>query len=170
MSEIRDQKLGRQGRKRGFTLIELMVATAILVIITLIVARIFQQASSSWRTGSEKVEIVMNGRAVADFIAQELSLAIPDTNGTAFSVSGLPLNFQIIGDATPTNRAIYKLGEPGGFAASDLADGIIDVKIDTFGNAPVGGLPAYGIVTVKMTNDVIFQSGVYFQNRDRNRL
>jgi prepilin-type N-terminal cleavage/methylation domain-containing protein len=151
--------------KRAFTLIELMVATAIVVIITLIVARVFQQASATWSTGTRKVEQIMNGRAVAGYIARELSRSVLTNASVSFDVSGLPLKFDVLDDASSSNRAIYKLS---GTPASDLADGVSDVTIETFGKTSTG-LPTFGLVTVKMSNQV-FQTGAYFQNRDRNRL
>lgn len=150
-------------------MIELLVAMTILVVITLIVARIFQQAGVAWDTGTRKAESMMAGRAVSDFIAQQLSRAIPDTNGVAFSISSsqtLPVDFYILGDAGPGTGTIQHVQ----YSASQLADGLSDsdVRIMTYG-AIGTGLPAYGTVTVTMSSNV-FQTGFYFFNRNRDRL
>jgi len=152
----------------GFTLIELLVSMTILVVITLMVARIFQQAGVAWNTGSQKAEKMMAGRAVSDFLAQQLSHAVSDTNGAAFNVAGLPATFYVLGDANAGTGAIQKVT----YSASQLADGISDsdIVITTY---PSGGsssdLPVYGCVTVTMASNV-FQTGFYFLNQDRNRL
>ena len=152
-------------QKAAFTLIELLVAMTILVIITLMVARIFQQATMAWNTGTRKVELMMNGRAVSDFLAQQLSHAVADTNGAAFSVSGLPASFYILNDASVGTGAVQKVT----YQATDLADGIIGVQINTYGDTSYG-LPVYGLVSVTMSNNVYFQTGFYFANRLRNRM
>jgi prepilin-type N-terminal cleavage/methylation domain-containing protein len=160
----RKTRLALAGRG-GFTLIELLVAMAILVVITLIVAKIFQQAGVAWDTGTRKAESMMAGRAVSDFIAQQLSRAVPDPGGAAFSVSGSSLNFYILGDAGPGTGAIQKVQ----YSASQLADGLSDgdIVVNTYGGT--AGLPAYGIVTVTMSSNV-FQTGFSFLNWNRNRL
>jgi Tfp pilus assembly protein PilW len=147
-------------------LIELLVAMTILVIITLMVARIFQQAGVAWDTGARKAEQMMSGRAVSDFLAQQFSHAVPDPNGGTFNVSGLPATFLALEDASPGIPAIRSVAFTN---VEDLADGIIDVKIETYGDISQG-LPVYGIVSVTMSNNVEFQTGFYFSNRDRNRL
>lgn len=151
--------------RAAFTLIELLVAMAILVVITLIVARIFQQASVAWSTGTRKAEKYMAGRAVVDFLAQQLSRAVPDTNGVPFNVTGSPLNFFILDDASSGAGAIREVS----YESSQLAEGISGIAVDTYG-AVGSGLPHYGIVTVTMSDGTVFQSGCYFFNRDRTRL
>lgn len=64
-----------EGRS-GFSLIELMIATAILVIITLIVGEFFQKANVAWDVGTRKVETMLKGRAAVNLMAREISQAI----------------------------------------------------------------------------------------------
>lgn len=166
-SKIQNSELGiarlRQVRV-GFTLIELLVSMTILVIITLMVARIFQQAGVAWDTGTRKAEKMMAGRAVADYIAQQLSKAVPDPNGGAFNAGGSPLSFFILDDASAGVSAIRQVS----ITNADLSDDISNVKVTTVGDTPQG-LPVYGLVTVKVSSN-IFQTGFYFFNRDRSRL
>ena len=165
---IQESRIRKPEARRGisgFTLIELLVAMTILVIITLIVARIFQQAGVAWDTGTRKVEQLMNGRAVTDFLAQQLSHAVADTNGTSpFNVTGLPATFYVLEDANASTGAIRQVT----YASTDLADGITDVTIAKYGDESAG-LPVYGTVTVKISTNV-YQTGFYFLNRNRNRL
>jgi prepilin-type N-terminal cleavage/methylation domain-containing protein len=170
MSESRIQNpesriLGMKQGRAGFSLIELLVSMAILVVITLMVSRIFQQAGVAWDTGSRKAEKMMTGRAVSDFIARQLSHAVPDTNGAAFAVSSFPLKFFVLDEASAGLPAIRQVSYA---AAAELADGITDMQVKTYGDVTYG-LPVYGTVTVTVSNNV-FQTGFYFMNRERARL
>lgn len=169
---------------RGFTLIELLVAMAILLIIVMIVAQLFQQARQVVDTGSRRVETNMRGRAVADFMAQELSMAVNSTN--SFSASGGTAEFDMLGDATESNRAVQRVtyGFSGGVATrsrdggplEDLCDGIQDVEfIEDVGAAPydVNELPLYVNVRVTVSDGGtpatprVFESRAYMVHRDR---
>ena len=163
MREFR--KLRSEKARSGFTLIELLVAMTILVVITLIVSRIFQQAGVAWDTGTRKTETMMAGRAVSDFLAQQLSRAVADTNGAPFNVAGLPATFYVLEEATVGKRAIQQVT----YNQADLADGIIAVQITTYGDTTYG-LPKYGFVSVTMSNNAVFQTGFSFMNKDRDRL
>ncbi len=66
------------GSRRGFTMIELMAAMAILLMITLFVGRIFSDSTKMWKLGTRRVTNAMDGRAVVDFIVREMSSAIAD--------------------------------------------------------------------------------------------
>ena len=140
---------------------------AILVIITLIVARIFQQASVAWQTGTRKAEEIMTGRAVADFVAQQLSHAIPDTNGATLDV-GSSLSFMVLEEASDGTGAVKRVS----YDKSRLADGIVELKATTEPEGPANPwtLPRSVVVMVTMSNNVVFQSSAFFSHRDRNRL
>lgn len=155
------------GRPTGFTLIELLVAMVILVCIVLAVARIFQQASVAWQTGTRKAENIMAGRAVADFLAQQLSHAIPDTNGAPFSTSW-PLSFMVLEEAAGGTGAVRAVT----YSNARLAAGIVDeptIAVCPEGSVGPWTLPRSVVVTVKMSN-MVFQSSAFFSHRDRNRL
>jgi prepilin-type N-terminal cleavage/methylation domain-containing protein len=166
---IQESRIGNPEARRGisgFTLIELLVAMAILMIIMLIVARIFQQAGLSWSTGVEKAESVMNGRSVADFLARELSKAVPDPSSSAFNVSGLPATFYVLDTAKSGTGAIHQVNYSASALAPDLNDS--DVQVTTIGMTD-SGMPISGTVTVTISNNV-FHAGFIFLNRDRNHL
>jgi len=166
---IQESRIRKPEARRGisgFTLIELLVAMTILVIITLIVARIFQQAGVAWDTGTRKVEQLMNGRAVTDFLAQQLSHAVADTNGPVPFPVTMPATFYVLEEANAGTGAIRQVT----YAATDLVGGIsdADITIAKYGDESAG-LPVYGTVTVKISTNV-YQTGFYFLNRNRNRL
>ena len=64
--------------QRGFTLLEILVAMAILAIIILMLSQVFHQSRVAWDTGTRKTELNMEGRAVISLMAQELAQAVAD--------------------------------------------------------------------------------------------
>ena len=74
-----------QRRRRGFTLIEVMVATGILLIIVMMVGGLFTQASSVWDAGYVRAEGGMVARAIVGAIQRDLQTAV---DGRAFDGLG----------------------------------------------------------------------------------
>jgi prepilin-type N-terminal cleavage/methylation domain-containing protein len=169
----------------GFTLIELLAAMAILVVIVFIVSRVFQQAGSAWQTGVGRAEVGMKGRALADFIAQELSQAVSNDVYPYFTVGVSSADFVILGDASgPSTRAakrvkyafsgkkitrsveILTAAPPASFSGSSSADLAEEVDALEF---ITGSMPKFVDVRIGFTNGV-YQSRAYFYNRDRYRM
>lgn len=109
-----------------------MIVLSILVIMC---AQMFQQAQMSWEGGSRKADMNLTGRAVADFVAQELSRAVLLSNGN-FSVSGNSADFQVLDETnglpvdvqyalTGQGKEITRNGEPvaTGIWAVEFAEG-----------------------------------------------
>jgi prepilin-type N-terminal cleavage/methylation domain-containing protein len=182
VKRIPDQRCAAKSEK-GFTLIELLVSMAILIVIMLIISMIFQRATAAWDAGTRKAELDLTGRSVADFIAQELSMAARDTDQHAgFDVAGNTANFWLLGDAdTNGTRAFIQVSYSGsgGVARNGtlIAEGITDVRFECNPASPMppldADLPLYADVTVTVTNDyrerVLYQSRAYFMNRTRNQ-
>lgn len=83
----------------GFTLVELLVAMAILSIIVVICGRLFQQASAAWETGVRRAERNIIGRNLADFIAGDLSRAVARTDDE-LQIGATSLRFPIVDEAS----------------------------------------------------------------------
>ncbi len=62
----------------GFTLIEVLVATFILVVIVMILSKVFHQASVAWSAGFRRADGNMTGRSAVGFMARELMNACAD--------------------------------------------------------------------------------------------
>ena len=62
--------------RAGFTLIEVMVATSILLVIVLMIGSIFRQASSFWDTGYARAEGGMVVRSVVGALGRDLATAV----------------------------------------------------------------------------------------------
>lgn len=66
-------------RRGGFTLLEILVAIAILAIIVIIVSQIFGQSRAAWESGHRKTGANMEARACITLMAEELSRAVADS-------------------------------------------------------------------------------------------
>lgn len=66
--------------RSGFSLIEILVAMAILVVIVMIVAGVFQQTSLAWSLGLRRATEQGNVRAVAGAIGRDLSMIVDPAN------------------------------------------------------------------------------------------
>jgi prepilin-type N-terminal cleavage/methylation domain-containing protein len=71
-------RLHRFKSLRGFTLIELLAAMSVLVLITLMMARVYTDTTKMWELGTRRVVSAAEGRAVMDFLVRELAMAVAD--------------------------------------------------------------------------------------------
>jgi prepilin-type N-terminal cleavage/methylation domain-containing protein len=71
--------------KRAFTIVELLVATAVLSVLIVLLAQVMNTVSTAWSGGAGRAERQQNGRALVDFIGRELRAAAlpvdPKSNG-----------------------------------------------------------------------------------------
>lgn len=67
-----------QAYRRGFTLVEILVAMAVLAIIMLMMVRIFSDSTKAFDLGIKQAEHNMESRAIMDFMIRELSHAVAD--------------------------------------------------------------------------------------------
>ena len=164
----------RLSPRRGFTLIELLVAMIILSILVIMCAQMFQQAQMSWEGGSRKADMNLAGRAVADFIAQEISRAVLPSNGT-FACSGSSAQFQVLDETNGVLVDIeYTLTGQGGEIrrkAEPVAEGIWALEFTEGPRASADTLPAYVdvFVTVVSPDDLakFGNNPAELQNRTR---
>lgn len=70
----------------GFTLIELMVAMAILAVLVMMLARMLGSGSAAFNRGTNITEVDNSARAVLDFIRKDVSNAIWDEQSMALAV------------------------------------------------------------------------------------
>ena len=96
--------------RRGFTLIELLVGMAILSIIVLSIARIYQESTVAWDSGWNRAQTMMVGRTVTQFIADEAALAVYDpANGIDPSLN----SFRIVDGTNGTMDVEYEFQNGG---------------------------------------------------------
>lgn len=82
----------RAGR-RAFTIVELMVGISVLGLLVALLAGVFSQVSSAWKSGEGSIERRRSARALADFIGQELQGAALPIEGASVAATG---NLQFI--------------------------------------------------------------------------
>lgn len=68
------------GRKNGFSMIEVLVATSILIVIVMMLAMLFQQTSVAWRTGLIRARGYAQLRSYVGAIQRDASAAIDAKN------------------------------------------------------------------------------------------
>lgn len=90
----------------GFTLLEIMVAISILLMIVMMMAAMFDNSVKAWDSGRRKTEMSMEGRAVVNFMAHELSQAVADSTLKQCNIgNGSWVQFYTMGPATMSNRS-----------------------------------------------------------------
>jgi prepilin-type N-terminal cleavage/methylation domain-containing protein len=70
----------RSTAARGFTILEMLVATGVLAIMVSLLFALFAQGSSAWRQGERVADVNQNMRLALDTFARDAALAIIDTN------------------------------------------------------------------------------------------
>jgi len=118
-------------RTEGFTLIEVMVATVILLLMTVMMGALFRQASSAWDAGNAEAEGGMIVRGVVGAITRDMATAIDGRayGGASFTCSGSKLEFVCLKPTVRngvTNREPHKITYQGGSGKVSRHDRILD--------------------------------------------
>lgn len=100
-----------QQSKGGFTLIEVLVATFILVIIVMILSKIFHQSSVCWSAGTRRAQGNLTGRSAVGLMARELMNAASDSvYFDPLSIgSGNSITFVTLAGNDPSNRVAHRI-------------------------------------------------------------
>jgi prepilin-type N-terminal cleavage/methylation domain-containing protein len=67
--------------KAGVTLVELLVAVALLSLIMVAFYTVFKIGTKAYQTGEKRVEIIQNARVAFDMMISQIRQALPDVNG-----------------------------------------------------------------------------------------
>jgi prepilin-type N-terminal cleavage/methylation domain-containing protein len=78
--------------QRAFTLIEVLVSMAILLLIVVVLHGILSSASGAWKLGEANKDRMQNARTISDFIANELESALLPINRTSTNSLQLVVN------------------------------------------------------------------------------
>ncbi len=133
--------------KKGFTLIEILVAMSILGVIMLIMAQVFMASNTAWTGGLRQVEMSMEGRAALNLIATELAQAMAD-DLLPVAITANSLHFYTVTDPAADSRSVKRVRytSSGGELRREVT------PIGAFAGYPVpeagsGAIPLVGSVT-----------------------
>ena len=91
--------------KAAFTLIEVLVATFILVVLILMLGKIYHQASVAWSSGFRRAEGNMTGRSAVGFMAREIMNSCSDELLTNTCIESDSIEFiTLTGESKPNER------------------------------------------------------------------
>ena len=97
--------------KKGFNLIEMMVALGVLSLIIIGLVTFFSGGTRAWVTGQYQLEAQRNARYAMDRMVREIRESKNITNGSDTSITvGIP-NFNDIGEILDYNYVVYELDE-----------------------------------------------------------
>lgn len=100
-------------KERGVTLVELLVAVALLSLIMVAFFTIFKGGTAAWKKGDIRTELVQNGRIALDRMASEIRQALPKDE------DALPRIYELkVCSGTDTDRVIGSEGDRIIFQAS----------------------------------------------------
>ena len=63
-------------KKNGFSMIEVLVASTIMIVIMLMLGMVFQQTSQAWRTGRQRADTLLKARTFFGILQRDVSAAI----------------------------------------------------------------------------------------------
>ncbi len=96
--------LAQKSLRKGFSLIEILVAMTILTIIVLIISIIFQQTGIAWTIGMQRANSQSATRAVVGAISRDLAMIVdPSTFVIAPSKDGSSLRDEALQEGVLTN-------------------------------------------------------------------
>ena len=85
---MRTSEKNKHARRAGFSMIEVLVASTILVVIVMMLAMLFQQTSLAWRTGVKRASGYMQLRSVLGAIQRDASAAVDEGAISVKNASG----------------------------------------------------------------------------------
>jgi type II secretion system protein J len=85
---ISSQLSPHSARRRGFTLIEILVASVIFAILATSLFVVFKAALDSWRRTQAHLEVYQNARAALDMMTRDLSAAYLNSTNNAITFMG----------------------------------------------------------------------------------
>lgn len=125
----------------GFTLIEVLVATTILLVIVILVSMVFQGSNAAFQTGNRKIKSKALARNIIGMISRDLTQAVETSDYPGLEEAA---DFGPVNGANFTTRSITFLalsGKPGNStgsasasASSERALQLITYEFSTSGN------------------------------------
>jgi len=95
--------------KKAFTLIEILVAMAILVIVIGSTLAIFRASSTSWRKGETRAQRYQQARFILEIMTREISSIVPSSSGGPYCL-GTDETFYFISVLADAPGSLIELG------------------------------------------------------------
>ena len=70
------RRVGARKNDDGFSMIEVLVASTIMITLMLMLGMLFQQTSQAWRTGRQRADVLIKARSFFGFLQRDVSAAI----------------------------------------------------------------------------------------------
>ena len=93
--------------KKGFTLLEVLLATALLGVISVVVVGLCTRTLDVWGVASEKMEVMKKAKRVLDFIEEDIETAYPEFDVMVEEENTVMLGMQ--GSMDPYEQVFYRL-------------------------------------------------------------
>lgn len=120
-------------RRRGFTLLEIMIATTILGIILVTVYGVLSRALFAKNHSEERADLYASGREAALKIADELEGALPPSAGRYIGFIGVPGTERVPTDSVQFDVVVHRL-----YGAAETRGGraLVSYSLDPVQNTP----------------------------------
>ena len=81
----------RQGKSqhRGFTLVEMLITTAIVVFVVVVLSQILSATQGIWRNSESRTDPFRDARAAVELMARELALATPNDKAPVLALENI---------------------------------------------------------------------------------
>lgn len=99
---ISSQLSHRSARRKGLTLIEILVVSVIFAILATSLFVVFKAGLDSWRRTQAHIEVYQNARAALDMMTRELSAAYLNSTNPAITFQGFFKSIVLSGWVTPS--------------------------------------------------------------------
>lgn len=113
--------------KKGFTLIEMLVASLLLGMLVSILTMVFNASSIAWRTGRASMVDLDKTRRQVSLLQREADEAVYEARANELLVVGHPWDDSVDNDTGMGNklreRAVRRMENNGWFTASDFRSG-----------------------------------------------
>ncbi len=121
-------------KERAFTLVEVMVSCAILVILMGALYRVFWGSSSAWQKGEARTRMYQNARIILDLMSREIRAAFisPGDPHLIFKGNESFLTFVSVSN-TPNTTGEYDLRQIEYSLSQERLRRRIDTHLDSFG-------------------------------------
>lgn len=105
----RKMKTVRQDSLRGFTLMEILISTAIVIFLVTMLSQILSATQGMWRKSEARTDPFRDARAAIELMSRELALAVPNDTAPVLALENIYTQSDDAGDGPANNQQIYAL-------------------------------------------------------------